>query len=246
MRRSLLALPVALALIAGGCGEESVDDNPLAALDTAARKTKAAESFEQQFMMESDLEGAVMSMEGEGTFSADSTRGVMTADMEIEGDKLAFDAIVDEGVMYLKSDDIPLPDGKEWFKTSDPPANTLSPSEFVSFLRGSEGVENVGTEEIRGEQTTHFRGPLDWERLAQETDSELIRSLENTPQIKQMRFIVDVWVASTGLPSRLAMDVTAPEQADGSMTVTAEMLEYNVDVDVEAPPASEVAELPGG
>jgi LppX_LprAFG lipoprotein len=246
MTRSLLALSVAVALIAGGCGEEAVDDNPLAALDNAARKTKAAESFRQEFTMESDFEGAEMSMDGDGTFSADSTRGVMKGSMELEGEEMTMEAVTVDGVMYLKSDKIPLPDGKEWFKTADPPTSTLSPSEFVTFLRGSEGVENVGTEEIRGEQTTHFRGPLDWNRLAQESDSELIQRLQRMPQVKQMDFIVDVWVASTGLPSRIAMDITAPEQSEGSMTFTAEMLEYNVDVDAEAPPASEVATLPGG
>jgi len=141
-----------------------------------------------------DLEGSEMSMEGEGVFSADSTRGVMTATMELDGEQIKFEGIALDGVMYLKSDQIPLPEGKEWFKTPDPPTSTLSPSEFVSFLRDSEGVENAGTEEIRGEETTHFRGPLDFEKLAEESGSELIKRLRANPQVEQMDITVDLWV----------------------------------------------------
>jgi hypothetical protein len=246
MNRFLLAVPVALALIAGGCGEEeAVDDNPLAALDAAARKTTAAESFKQRFTMESDIEGAVMSADGEGTFSSDSTRGVMAATMEIEGEELTFEGITVDGVMYLKSDDIPLPDGKTWLKTEDPPTSTLSPSEFVIFLRDSEGVENVGTEEIRGEETTHFRGPLDLGRLARESGQAVIKRLAASPEAEQLRLTVDVWVASTGLPSRLVLEITAPGRAEGSLKITADMLDYNVEVDASPPPAREVAKAPG-
>jgi hypothetical protein len=56
---------------------------------------------------------------------------------------------------------------------------------------------------------------------------------------------VDVWVASTGLPSRLVLEITAPGRAEGSLKITADMLDYNVEVDASPPPAREVAKAPG-
>ena len=44
--------------------------------------------------------------------------------------------------------------------------SSMSPSKFVEFLRDSGDVENEGTEEIRGQQTTHVSGPLDIRKIA--------------------------------------------------------------------------------
>jgi hypothetical protein len=245
MTRLLLILLSLFALVAGGCGSDDggggEEDDPLAALDAAAKKTKAAESNRQEFTMESDIGGAELSMEGEGTFSADSTRGHMTFDMETPQGDGSFEAIVVDGVMYIKGDQIQLPGGKEWLKQQDPPSNTMSPSEFVTFLRDSGNVENKGTEEIRGEETTHFAGPLDLQKLAEESGSDIVEQLKSTPGAEDMEMNIDIWVGPDGLPARMILDVSAPEQAEGSMKVTSDILEYNVDVEAEAPPASEVA-----
>jgi hypothetical protein len=59
MIRPLLLIAAALlALAAAGCGaDDTGGDDPLAALETAARKTGDAESFRQRFAMRSDLGG---------------------------------------------------------------------------------------------------------------------------------------------------------------------------------------------
>jgi hypothetical protein len=246
MTRALLAILVLLAaLVAGGCGEAeeaAVDDNPLAALDAATKRTTEVESLRQTISMDADFEGEQVSMEAKGSFSADSQNGVMSASMESGGEKFAFDAIVVDGTMYMKSDAFPLPEGKEWFKTPDEPTSTMKPEEFVRFLRDSEGVENVGTEDIRGERTTHFRGPLDIEELAAASDNQMLDQLKSTPEAKEFDIVVDVWVMDDGLPARLAMKLTASESVSGAMTMTTDILEYDVPVKAEAPPAEKVAE----
>lgn len=243
MTRLLLVLIALLALIAG-CGEdggaEGESDDPLAALDAAARKTTAAESNRQEFKMESDIGGEQMSMTGEGTMSADSTKGHLTFEMDAGDVSGTFEAIVTDGVMYMKSDQLPLPAGKEWLKQQDPPSSTMSPSEFVRFLRDSGKVENKGTEEIRGEETVHFSGPLDLQKLAEESGSDIVERLRQTPGAEDMKMLIDIWVGPDGLPARMTLDVSAPEQAEGSMKVTSDILEYNVEVDAEPPPASKV------
>jgi hypothetical protein len=247
MFRSLLVLPVLAVALVAGCGEEeaAVDDNPLAALDSAAKKTTEVESLRQKITMEADFEGEQMSMEAEGSFTADSQSGTMTARMVTGGDEIEFEAIAVDGEMYMKGDDFPIPEGKEWFKTPDPPTSTMEPAEFVRFLRESEGVENVGTEEIRGEQTTHFRGPLDLEKLAEASDAEVLEQIKASPEAKEFDILVDVWVMENGLPARIGMKVTAPDKVSGQMTMTSDILEYDVPVDAKEPPADEVAERLG-
>jgi LppX_LprAFG lipoprotein len=246
MSRHLLAAFTVLALIAGGCGgEEAAESNPLAALDVAAKKTTEVESMRQAITMDVDFEGETLSMDAEGSFTADSQNGTMQATMVTGGDQLEFEAIAVDGTMYLKSDDFPLPAGKEWLKTPDPPTSTMEPAEFVRFLRASEGVENAGEEEIRGEPTTHFRGPLDLEKLAEASDTAVLERLKASPEAKNLDIVVDVWVLENGLPARMAMKLTAPEQSSGQMTMTADILEYDVPVDAEPPPANKVAEQAG-
>jgi hypothetical protein len=203
--------------------------------------TADSESFRSEFGMQSDLEGQRLTFVGEGTFTADSTRGRLEGRMDTGQGWVGFEAIALDGVMYLKGDDIPVPAGKEWIELRDPPTSTLSPSEFAAFLRDSEGVENVGTERIRGQRTTHFRGPLDLEKLAEESGPDIVERLRRSPAAKDMEFMIDIWVAPDGLPSRIAADISMPGQLSGSMEVTSDILEYDVEVDAERPPARTVA-----
>ena len=182
------------------------------------------ESLRQEITMDADFEGEQVSMEAEGSFTADSPNGTM----------------------YMKSDDIPLPEGKEWLKTPDAPTSTMEPAEFVRLLRESEGVENVGSEEVRGEPTTRFRGPLDLEKLAEASDNAVLERLKATPEAKEFDIVVDVWVLENGLPARIGMKMTGSERVSGEMTMTSDILEYDVPVNAEAPPADKVAESVGG
>jgi hypothetical protein len=247
MVRVLVAGVVATLVLAGCGGEESAGGaGALAVLDAAANKVADTESFRADYVMHSDIEGEEMSFEGEGTFTADSTRGRMQGTMTAPGQgEMTFEGIVADGVMYLKGDQIPTPQGKEWLKTPDPPASTLSPSEFARFLRESESVKNVGTEEIRGEQTTHFRGPLDIRELAEESGDEIIQRLSRSPAVDDLRFMIDIWVGPDDLPWRMIANVSMPAQASGSLTITADILEYDVDVNADEPPADKVAPLNG-
>jgi hypothetical protein len=238
----LLAVLCGLALVAGGCGSEDQED-PGAALDAAAKKTAASESNRQEFSVVSDLDGSEFTMNGEGTFSADSTRGRMTFEMDAEGFQGPFEAITDGRVTYLKGDQLPLPPGKEWVKTLAAPSSALSPREFVDFLRDSGEVDNEGTEEIRSEETTHYRGSVNLRELAEASRSELLRRLNQASDVDALDTTIDIWVRQDGLLARLALEVRPPQdEVSGSVKVTTDILEYDVEVDAEPPPASKVVE----
>jgi hypothetical protein len=219
----LLLVPIALlALIAGGCGDAR---DPLASLDLAAKRSGEVDSIRQSITMKTDFEGEQMSLEGEGAFTADSLDGEMTATMVAAGEELEFEVISVGGTMYMRSDDLPLPGGKEWMKTEDTPVSSLEPDEFVRHLRESQNVENVGDEEIRGEPTTHFRGPIDLEKLFEASfGSDMAEQFKQIPNVRQYAMTIDVWVREDGLPARVGMKLTAPENVDGEMTMTADFL----------------------
>ena len=244
MTRLALLVVCTLALIAGGCGGGDDggggEDDPLAALDTAARKTKAAESNRQQFKMEAEGGGENVSMTGEATMTADGARGRMSFEGDLGDVDGSFEAIKVGDVLYMKGESLPVPAGKKWIKAIDPPTSTMSPSEFVQFLHDSGKVENEGTEEIRGQQTTHFSGPLDIREVAEAEGSDLVRRLNQQPDVENMEITVDVWVGENGLPARIVAEIT-PKQGEGRLTMTSDILEYNVEVDAEAPPPSTVA-----
>ena len=82
---------------------------------------------------------------------------------------------------------------------------------------------------------------MDLKKLAEESGSEIVQRLKQTPGAEDMKINIDLWVGPDGLPARIILELAPPpDQASGSMKITSDILEYNVKVDAEAPPASEV------
>jgi hypothetical protein len=248
IKRAVLFLAT-FALIAG-CGEEEGGGDGgggdvRSALAAAAEKSKDIKTFSQTFTMESDLGGATFSFDGEGTSTADNQRGTMKGTMEVGGQTIEFEGILDGTFMYLKGEGLGAPAGK-WIKTEDPPTSTMSPTEFVNFLKDADGVEEVGTEDVNGEQTTNYRGPLDLDKLAEKSGPAIIQQLKNNPEVGKLDITVDLWVREDGLPARFGLEITAPGEAEGSMKVSSDITDYDVPVNADPPPASDVIEAPGG
>jgi LppX/LprAFG-like lipoprotein len=239
MPRSLLLISLVLVALVAGCGGDGGGGapNPLALLDLAVDRTKDVDSVRQSATMESDLGGQKMAIEIEGSATALGEDGEMTMTMETGGDEFEADVILVDGVFYMKSKAIPLPAGKEWLKSEDVPASSLDPGELVQHLREAQGVKRVGSEEIRGEPTTHFRGPIDIEKLVDASfGGRMAEQFKQIPNVREFSMTIDVWVLEDGLPARTAVKLTAPQHIGGSMSMTAEFLEYDVPIDVEAPP----------
>jgi hypothetical protein len=250
IRRLVLALVAAAALAASGCGSGGGTDidpgsGPLALLDLAAQKSDDAESYRLEYSSESTFRGQASSMKGTGTSNADSTRARMEFTMEEEGETFAGEMILIDEVMFMKpeGDEFGLPAGKQWLRMEDESLATpsLSPSQFVRFLRESGDVKVVGSEEVRGEKTTHFRGPLNMEKLAEETGEQAVELLGEVA--KEAEVALDVWVTPDGLLARVAADIRVPEKGTGSLKMTGDFLAYGVPVDADEPPSEQVAEM---
>ena len=156
-----------------------------------------------------------------------------------------------------------LPDGKTWVKG---PAGEIKvggfdfqqlesftrsdPRDVLEALRGVGGeIETVGTEELRGVETTHYRALVDPAQLANAKDLEgrsasqsLVDRLTTQPGLVDVP--LDVWIDANGLVRKLTIAFSAevPTTAEsGDATMSFELWDYGEPVEIAVPPASEVA-----
>ena len=262
-----IALICLLALGAAACGGDG--STPPAAppgggggsLDAEAILQRASADLTDQtvrasFEMAIDAEGESFSATGE--IAVDPERNVAEMRFEFEDAPgmpagMEMEMIVDGTTGYMRSPMF----GDGWLKidtaesgTGDPfdGSGQMDPSDFLAFLRGADGIEVVGTEDVRGVETTHFSGTLDLSELAKHAPegaqpaetAEAIEDLER--QMGDLEATFDAWVDADGVPWRISF-VFAPDGADGSFTMTMDVLEIGGEVDIEIPDPRDVMEM---
>jgi hypothetical protein len=187
-----------------------------------------------------------------------------------DADAWKIEAVQDGTVVYMRFPAVAeeLPDGKSWVRL-DPTTTTTEgqsfdfdfeqfeqftsndPRELLDVLEAVSGeVETVGTEELRGVATTHYRATVDlanYERLVLAGEREQLRSmlgdLIDGAGVSEMPF--DVWLDETGLVRKLALTFTqtqpgTTDTAEASMAF--ELYDYGADVEIDLPPASQVVD----
>jgi hypothetical protein len=132
-------------------------------------------------------------------------------------------------------------------------SNSSQASDPTSILRMvstiSNRVDNVGTNSIRGTQTTHYRATVNFAKAA-------AKSGLSTAQITQLEKLlgtttlpVDIWVDKQGVARRLQFHFPLPKLGSstatqsGQMTETLDLYDFGIPVSVSPPPASQVAEF---
>lgn len=259
-----------LALVVAGCGgssspQSSTDtvshlDAQQAVLQAGA-KTRAAKSARIRFTAKFLGGPASGTMTGEGAFAG--RRGRMSMDLgglgngELTG---RIEAIFDGLVFYMK---FPpqiaeqLPGGKTWVKFDLAQLGKAQgidfeqlmqlsgsgPSQSLELLRAaSPDFAAVGDEEVRGLETTHYRGTVDLEKVAEQAPANARESYRRIIELTgQRRIPVDVWIDDAGLTRRVRYEQKLP--GGSSMEITQELYDFGVQVDVEPPPAVEVVDL---
>jgi hypothetical protein len=142
------------------------------------------------------------------------------------------------------------------------------PSAYLTFLRGaSDDIEAVGTDDVRGTDTTHYSGTLDMGRALDELPDEVQDLLDEqlgpdgdsavTQMFAQLgldEIPFDVWIDDEHRLRKMAIEIDLAEMLDelgagdeemppgfsGAVTMVFEMYDYGVEVDIDAPPADEV------
>src|SRR5262249_11517656 len=144
-----------------------------------------------------------------------------------------------------------LPDGKTWvrgtagdvkvsgfdFKELDSFSRN-DPRDVLEALRGLSGdIETVGTEELRGVDTTHYRVLLDPAELAKQAAAQnpdaqsLFDRLSGQSGVTEVP--LDVWLDGDGLVRKLSLDVDAPDATTGQsghVSLAFELWDYGEDV----------------
>lgn len=128
------------------------------------------------------------------------------------------------------------------------------PTRQLEYLRGvSDSVEKVGTERVRGTQTTHYRAMIDLKKAAAEEGAEAQEAQDEVVEkLGTDKLPVEVWLDDQNRVRRFALDlnVPAPENAaspnaspeDATMRtqMVAEYYDFGTSVDVQAPPPDQI------
>jgi hypothetical protein len=246
------AATAALALAAAGCGGSSSPTStadrltPQAALAAAVENTAEVSSFRFALTSSTTAGGQAVEFSGGGVATSDGSAGEMTFALPGGAGELR-QRIVD-GVLYLE---LPQQAGVFYeLKVSDLVDTSLAASTDVTSglqaLRGvSDDAEEVGREQVRGEDTTHYRGTLDASAALEAVKGPLRDQLESvlgSGGAKQVPF--EAWIDGDGRIRQLDQTLTIenPQQPGQELEVSSrlEMYDFGVQVDVQAPPASAV------
>jgi hypothetical protein len=177
------------------------------------------------------------------------------------------DAVTDGKVVYLKFPVIAdqLPEGKSWVRVDPSATGTAAgfdlseleqftsndPRSLLDFLKAVSGeIETVGTEELRGVATTHYRATIDlrnYEQLVPPADREELRTmlgdLVEQSGLAEMPF--DVWLDESGLVRKVELTFSASPSGTADAldaSVSFELFDYGADVDIAVPAADEVVD----
>jgi hypothetical protein len=257
--RALAALLVgALAVFATACSGGD-DDSVFDTVAAAAETTGSAETLQMRFVIgfEDIPEMGDLEQVTEGQFSVDGSLGRGTTSQV--GQEIDF-LIVDETYYYALPD---LPDGATWVRmTFDELAELTgvdvgaSPetgaSDALARLTSMGDIEEVGDEDVDGTATTHYRGTINLDRMAEENDG-----MFSDDAVEQARglfgddYPVDVWIDGDGYMRKMvyAVDLaTAPDPpagmpSRGRIVYTLTMSAFGEPLDVQAPPEDDVVDM---
>ncbi len=137
--------------------------------------------------------------------------------------------------------------GKEWISMDlsalggDSPAGA-NPANLLAMLRGIADVEEVGTESIRGNQTTHYTGRINMSKAIGAAPSADKKQVSSVFENLSNEFPVDVWVDEQGRTVKLS---TNGGGSENNFSFSLEFFDFGADLNISAPPASDVGYLGG-
>lgn len=271
MRRALCLL-AALLLTASACGEGG--ESPQEVLAKAATETRDAGSSRVEFnaSFEGLPEGQQFSFSGAGEFDYEAQKG--TASFSFEGvpaaaGDLDIEMIQDGLVIYMKAPFLSenLPGNREWLRLDLEEAGALSgvdvgafqqlnqsdPTQYLAYMRAvSDDVEEAGSEQVRGVDTTRYEGTVDLEKVAESAPADLRDRVEASVEGLKAQlggdttFPISVWIDDDGLLRRVRQTITTSPPGAGNEVTFAfgmELFDFGVEVDVAPPPERDTVDF---
>jgi hypothetical protein len=228
--------------------DESSDEAPseLSAADfypAVMEAMREAETF--TFETVTDAAGQGQTMTGEARYGDDGIemKAASTGTQQME-------LILLGQAMYMKSPE--LGTGDKWVKIDLSDPNSLfgmigkatDPEVMFKALEEPKKLELVGAEDVDGVATNHYRITLD--------PSKYLAAMEFPAAMADMlpeELVTEMWVDADNLPRKFAQTIEVPAVGGGQPTTSSTegtYSDFGTDVEIEAPPASEVTEdFPG-
>lgn len=201
---------------------------------------------------------------GDGAMTLDGKKMDFTAKTRAAGHTITMSMRGIDGVFYMRMSGVPnAPD--KWMKldardlgSTGTFGSTSDPGQFLDYLYGiADKIEEVGHENVRGADTTHYYAVIDLQRAVENEATPPDTHKRLRDEVAQMGIAVppmpaDIWIDDEGRLRKLQliMDFSSMfggPKVDGmpgiTTTATIELYDFGVAVDVEHPPASEVIPL---
>ncbi|MFC5825344.1 LppX_LprAFG lipoprotein [Nonomuraea insulae] len=112
----------------------------------------------------------------------------------------------------------------------------------TKLVTASQDVKSVGNESVNGDDTTHYSGTFPVEAAVQQLPADKQeQARQGLAELKDVKF--DIWVAADGLPRKLTLNGS---KEGATLDATLFFKGYNEPVNIQAPPADQVGDLPKG
>ena len=189
-----------------------------------------------------------------------------TFNFQVEGS--TFNGSVEErlvpGVIYMKVPELSSSTGaKPWLKLDFSELGRITgvdlgqisqyrsqdPSEGLAYLTGVSGsIEEVGSDTVRGVQTTHYKATIDLDKALSRYPASVRAGVQSLIDKFGMHTMpVEAWIDADGLTRRVtySIDLSKAPGFDigGAINATLEFYDYGTPVSVSAPPASQVTDF---
>jgi hypothetical protein len=231
-------------------------------LAAAARKAANEGTVHTSYTFEAKQGSTTVKGSGDGAFDLGSKTGQMSLDMHSGDQSFQMDEVLAMPVIYMRSSVLGLPqldDGSyEWLKvdlqaqgkkmgidfsslTNSNPTDTLT-----QLGKYGADVETVGTEDVRGVSTTHYRATLDMAEAAAKEKGAAADSLRKVALLlDDTKVPVDIWIDDTGLTRRFSQSFSehVPGQSDSmKLSMTYELYDYGAPVTIKVPDPANVVD----
>ncbi len=133
-------------------------------------------------------------------------------------------------------------------------AGQLDPGELLTMLTALDAIEETGAETVRGVETIHYSGVLDYDTLLQTlaaAEYQTLQAEHGASFFAGLNAPIELWVDDDGLVRRFTLTLDLAELgADvaaeiGLASVDVEFFDFGEPVLVNAPPPDEVTPLDG-
>lgn len=204
-----------------------------------------------------------MKITGEGDMQLGGADPAMAMEMDT-GETGKMSMVLLDGVLYMKLPAELSQSGKPWIKIdskdkSNPLAQVLSsvveqmrqnadPRASLEQFQEAGEITSSAQEELNGEQTTHYKITVDVKKLADsQKDPTLKKAMQTAIDSGLKDFPVELWLNGDNLPVRMTIQMPTADPTSGKsvpVNVQVDYSKWGEPVDIQAPPADQVGELP--